>query len=124
MGYNLFLDDNRSLEMAWKMTGNWKYMTKEWEIVRSYDEFVAHIEENGMPDFISYDHDLGDVDPNNPDHDEKTGYSCVKWLVDYCLDNNLNMTSYLIHTNNPSGYDNIHGLIQNFVKFRQDGTKL
>ena len=123
LSYNLFLDDNRSLEMAWRLTGNQKYMTKEWEVVRNYDEFVEHIEEHGMPDLISYDHDLGDVS-DDPEHKEKTGLTCVKWLVDYCLDNDLNMKSYMIHTNNPAGYDNIHGLIQNFVKFKQDGTKL
>ncbi len=32
---------------------------KEWQIVLSYTEFVVWIETNSLPDFISFDHDLG-----------------------------------------------------------------
>lgn len=124
MSYNLFLDDNRTLEMAWRMTSKTDYLLKEWVIVRSYEEFVEYIEENGMPDLISYDHDLGDVNPEDPNHLEKTGYSCVKWLIEYCLDYDINMTSYMIHTNNPRGRKDIHETIQNFIRFKQDGSKL
>ena len=34
----------------------------EWEVVRNYDEFVAHIKMNGLESYevISLDHDLGE----------------------------------------------------------------
>ncbi|WP_350324738.1 cyclic-phosphate processing receiver domain-containing protein [Empedobacter falsenii] len=38
-----------------------------------YDDFVNYINRNGLPDFISFDHDLGL---------RKTGYDCAKfWLI-------------------------------------------
>jgi hypothetical protein len=38
---------------------NLKIYLQEWEVFSSYTEFVAWIETNGLPDFISFDHDLG-----------------------------------------------------------------
>ena len=35
--------------------------TEGWEIVRNYDDFVKWIEENGLPDIVSFDHDLAEV---------------------------------------------------------------
>ena len=34
----------------------------DWEVVRSYDEFVSHIKKNGLDAYevISLDHDLGE----------------------------------------------------------------
>ena len=36
--------------------------TDNWEVVRNYDEFVAHIKMNGLENYevISLDHDLGE----------------------------------------------------------------
>lgn len=49
---------------------------------------------------------------------EKTGMEAAKWLVEYCMDNNLNLnnTGILGHSNNPSGKDNIVTLLNNFKK--------
>jgi hypothetical protein len=33
---------------------------EEWDIVRSHGQFVKWIKENGLPDLISFDNDLGD----------------------------------------------------------------
>jgi len=123
MGYNLFLDDNRTLEGVAGYTGNDMYTREKWVIARSYYDFIDYIDQFGMPDFISFDHDLGDVS-DDPEHKEMTGYDAAKWLVDYCLDNEVPLPAYLIHTNNPVGRKDIHETIQNLVKFRQDGTKL
>lgn len=59
MSYNLFLDDMRFPEDAFYYTYNPIYNTYEWEIVRTYDEFVKIIEEKGIPKKLSFDHDLG-----------------------------------------------------------------
>jgi hypothetical protein len=84
--------------------------TKGWDIVRSYDEFIGWIEINGLPDMISFDHDLGD-------ETTKTGYDCAKWLVSYCTQNNLPyLPEYNIHSANPVGKANIESYLSNAKK--------
>ena len=84
----------------------------EWIVVRNYFQFVEWITENGLPDAISFDHDLGEAD-------ERTGMDCAKWLVNYCLDNNLSLPQWAVHSANPAGYDNIKGLFLSFEKQRE-----
>ena len=48
--------------------------------VYNYEEFVEYLERKGLPDFISFDHDLGE---------DLSGYDCAKYLVDYCLAHQL-----------------------------------
>ena len=66
---------------------------------------MAYIETNGFPNFISFDHDLGL---------EESGYDCAKWLVDYCLDHNLHLPEFEVHSQNPVGKENILALLNNF----------
>lgn len=95
----LFLDDERDPP---RDGGN-------WHIVRSYDEFVNYINENGIPQHISFDHDLGDG---------KTGYDCVKWLLtDRKLPKGF---TYYVHSQNPVGRENIVGLFACY--FRVNGV--
>lgn len=75
--------------------------------VRSYAEFVTYIETNALPDLISFDHDLGL---------NESGFDCAKWLVNYCLDNNLRLPKFDVHSQNPVGKENILSLLQNFKK--------
>lgn len=58
----LFLDDVRDPIHAFGYTNFGPFVTKEWEIVRNYDEFVNYIKTNGLPYFIAFDHDLGELD--------------------------------------------------------------
>lgn len=107
----LFLDDIRNptdclLYMQAKIQDIEIYH-KEWQIVRSYDEFVAWIETNGLPDFISFDHDLGLPEEQT---EELNGMSCAKWLVNYCLDNDLKLPDFVVHSSNPAGARNIEGV--------------
>ncbi|UOE36979.1 cyclic-phosphate processing receiver domain-containing protein [Chryseobacterium oryzae] len=92
---NLYLDDLR------KTPDN-------FERVYSYGDFVKYISENGLPDFISFDHDLGE---------EKTGYDCAKFLVEFCLDHQLCLPEYVVHSQNPVGKENIEKLFENFERF-------
>ena len=55
----LFLDDIRIPEDAYKYTNNHDFISKKWDIVRSYDEFVEYITNKGLPRHIAFDHDLG-----------------------------------------------------------------
>lgn len=73
--------------------------------VRSYAAFIAYITAYGLPDFISFDHDLGLGE---------SGYDCAKWLVNYCLDNDLRLPGFAVHSQNPVGKENISMLLLNF----------
>jgi hypothetical protein len=124
-GYWLFLDDERMPRNAFAYTHNDAYLSTEWIIVRNYDEFVKTIEIHGLPSLISFDHDLADVHYGhlygNIPYDkftEKTGRDCAKWLVEYCLDRDLDPPLYMVHSMNPTGSKNIRGLLDNFIKFR------
>lgn len=126
----LFLDDIREPEQAFKYTKEKMFIEKNWDVVRNYDEFVAYIETNGLPNFISFDHDLADthytpeeywddyekskVWQESQIHKEKTGYECAKWLVDYCMDNKLRCPDFYCHSMNPVGKDKIVGLLNPF----------
>lgn len=123
----LFLDDIRNPKDCCNglvpSNLNKLYWDNDWSIVRSYNTFVAWIVKNGLPDFISFDHDLADIhysmDFSNPNFNgnEMTGYDCAKWLVDYCLDQKLQLPHFVIHSQNPVGKQNIQGYLLNASKF-------
>jgi hypothetical protein len=124
--YNLFLDDIRMpyvvgdyiIPVSYRSF----YRLKEWVIVRSYKEFVDYILLNGLPELVSFDHDLADAhyDPQtwteSFQYTEETGYDCAKWLVKYCMDNKLKLPEYLVHSMNPVGAVNIQKYLDNFKK--------
>ena len=100
-----------------------------WQIVRSYDEFVAHIKMNGLENYetISLDHDLGDtakdeyynnvrdnykIDYNNIT--EKTGLDCSKFLVAESMTKGIPLPAIYIHSANPIGSANMMGYINNY----------
>ena len=97
--------------------------------VKSYQEFDDYITINGLPDGICFDHDLADehysMDMFKGDSynflyetfNEKTGYDCAKWLVEYCMDNNKEIPSYNIQSANPVGKENIDKLLKSFISF-------
>ena len=41
---------------------------------------------------------------------------CAKWLVDFCMDNKVELPKFYVHSANPVGADNIRGLLNNFIK--------
>lgn len=102
--------------------------------VKDYDEFVNYIEKNGLPEAISFDHDLAQEhyvpkeywhDYNaskkyqefkEPTYHEKTGYNCADWLCKYCMNNNLKIPRYFVHSANPVGSSNIRGIMEFYIK--------
>ena len=98
---------------------------------KNYEEFTSFIDTHGLPDIISFDHDLAweHYTPekfwNNYDeskkyqdaqvYTEKTGLDCAKWLIEYCMDNKLSLPHYHVHSWNPVGADNIKRLLTNFI---------
>lgn len=102
-----------------------------WEVVRNYDEFVGWIEKNGVPDLISFDHDLAEehIDdyfnqklnigwqqPSYDTYKEKTGLHCAQWLCEYVQKNNLKLNLCSVHSHNPIGAVNIQSYINGFKK--------
>ena len=53
-------------------------------IVRSFEEAIIFVKNNGIPNFISFDHDLGSDNMGNV---LKDGYDFAKWLVDMDIKN-------------------------------------
>jgi hypothetical protein len=99
------------------------YNLEDWVIARNYYAFISVIQGKGVPDVVSFDHDLADVhykiqDFNYEDPDyEKTGYHCAKWLIDYCLDNEEELPKrVIVHSMNPYGSRNIKSLFDTFYK--------
>ena len=102
-----------------------------WYVVRNYDEFVSWISENGIPDLISFDHDLakehmddyfeqvftqGFQHPMYEEYTEKTGLDCARWLAEHIQTNNLVLKSVSVHSHNPVGASNIQSFINGFKK--------
>ena len=100
-----------------------------WEVVKSYDEFIKHIQLNRLDAYevISLDHDLGrtamdeyfnNVHPNYTlDYNnikEKTGLDCAKWLVAESMNKNIPLPQIYTHSANPIGSANIMGYINNY----------
>jgi len=122
--YKLFLDDIRNPIDAYSYTGFELFLDNDWKIVRNYDAFTefindAYHENNAFPDMIAFDHDLADEHYGAPTTTiflEKTGMDCAKWLVDFCIDNELTLPHFVCHSMNPAGRNNINSLLENFRK--------
>jgi hypothetical protein len=144
MSFNLFLDDLRKPEHAYiypKRNGagliietqSLKYVSNvqndDWIVVRNYDDFVKTIEEKGLPDVVSFDHDLsteyvqhyykvtektGIIEYGNLKPD--SGYHCAKFICQKCLEKNTPFPRYFIHSANKWGGENIKNYIENFLK--------
>jgi hypothetical protein len=121
--YNLFLDDFRDPEDCFEYMRHIPYIMEDWITVRSYDEFVKIIQEKGIPNIISFDHDLSDIHYKKQtiidysQYTEKTGYHCANWLINYCIDNKKELpATILIHTQNHAGSLNIQSLFKSYLK--------
>lgn len=106
--YWLYLDDYRPVPKG-----------EKWKLARSYIEFVEMISVEGLPEYISFDHDLGDEHYGALEHPipydkmaEKTGYHCVNWLIEYCRVNGLKLPACDVHSMNPAGAENIKNALR------------
>ena len=126
--YKLYLDDIRFPHNTYPTTHD-----SEWVIARSYDEFVAIITERGMPFIISFDHDLsfehypfnekdgGIHSPRTIPYDqykEKTGFHCAKWLVEKCMDDNVDLPKWYVQSANTVGAENIRSYLTSYERSR------
>ncbi|WP_224995710.1 cyclic-phosphate processing receiver domain-containing protein [Cesiribacter sp. SM1] len=103
----LFLDDIRTVDMVYDPS-----MVAEFDVVRSYAEFINYLQENGLPDFVSFDNDLGLDERGEVAPD---GYAAAKWLV---YESGLDMTNFTfkVHSANPVAAEQIRGLLTNYIR--------
>jgi hypothetical protein len=112
----LWLDDIRDPFVIKEWIYTIQYLKEEYleiedescevQWVKTQIEFEKYIKENGLPDLISFDNDLGIGNGE--------GYDCAKWLVEYCMDNNVQLPKWFIHSANPVAKENIKNLLINF----------
>jgi hypothetical protein len=50
---------------------------------------------------------------------EKTGYDAAKWLIEFCMDNEVVLPKFLVHSQNPVGRENIELYLANFKDFQE-----
>jgi len=116
----LFLDDYRRPSNVFYLSIDFDYQDdNDWLIIKSYDEFVAYITNNELPELISFDHDLSQ-EHYLPKHQininyteiQKTGYHALKWLIDFCKEKNISLPICKVHSQNNIGKINMLNLIE------------
>ena len=93
----LFIDDIRSAP------------DDSWITVRNSEEAIHFIEQNGISDVISFDHDLGGDD---------TSMKIVNAIVEMVLDGKTSFPDnviFFVHSDNPVGAENIVEAILGFM---------
>lgn len=110
----LFLDDIRTIGMVYDISA-----IHDFDIVRSYDDFVAYILKNGLPKFISFDNDLGLNDQGEVALD---GLAAAKWLV-YKSGLDLTNLEFKVHSANPVAAEQIKGLLNNYINHLKNENK-
>ena len=89
MGYKLFLDDLRMPTDIYPKDNN-----DNWVIVRNLTDFRNTIETMGVPDYISFDNDLGDS--------MEEGKHAAKWMT-YDMGLDISNMDFLVHSANIAG---------------------
>ena len=110
MSYKLFIDDERMpSDVTWL---NVHYYDNDFIVVRNWAEVYETVIILGMPEFISFDHDLG--------ANERTGYEICQHLCDLDMDSERNIQfpdnfTFAIHSKNPIGAENIRKYKENYL---------
>ena len=100
---HIWLDDFRApvIPDIYKETVAW---------VKDYASFVDQVVAFGEDIsncIIHFDHDLGE---------DKDGYDCAKFLIQWCIDNEYPAPDYDIQSANPIGRENIDSLFKSYWK--------
>ena len=129
----LWLDDLRNpfLDVEGRVPGG----NDKWNInwVLNYEQFVLWVEMYGLPDAISFDHDLApehytpeyfwdDYEESkkfqewkSKNYKNQTGEGCAKWLMQFCINNKKQLPEIFIHSANPVGEDKIKDVFFDMV---------
>lgn len=131
---------NNTILCLTKDVENVKYLTKckskEFIIVNNICDFMIYIITKGIPNAISFSHDLVNnhnllerhqwkiypelVESGEIDVKEfgETGYDIANWLIKYCSDNNIDLLCkiYVYDKNNQIGEQNIINILNPFMQ--------
>ena len=72
-----------------------------------YEQDMSWLRESDLVE-IWFDHDLGE--------NAGTGYDSAKYLVEFCIEHNMDLPDYYIQSNNPAGKLNIDSYLKSFLK--------
>lgn len=113
----ILLDDERNQsDVTWidysRYTG---YFLVTVRSTREARDFVVKNITDFTNTVFSLDHDLQEFDGT----EEYTGYTFVKWLVDYLIENEIDLQQLdvIAHTKNPIGKQNIEQYVKNAKEF-------
>jgi hypothetical protein len=119
MKKGLFLDDERLVsDVSWII---YPEESISWTIVRCYESFKEEVEHQSY-DYYSFDHDIQDFDDPLK---ERTGYDCVKYLVEHLLEQLLYLgyssehVQCFFHTQNIIGKENMEKYWENFQELQR-----
>ena len=86
MGYKLFIDDERFP------------VSDDWVIARTSGEAIGIMQDQGWPEYIAFDHDLGGSDTVRP---------VINWMIEQTLDRDYPgwVPGFSVHSQNPVGRD-------------------
>jgi len=109
----LFIDDERFPEFI-------NQKSEDFIIIRNYNDTIKFLKSlETIPEFISFDHDLG-LDNNWKIW--KTGMDIVKWIVEHDIKNNwkyiTNNFQFSVHSQNPVWWKNISDYLNSYLKFK------
>jgi len=79
----------------------------DWMVCRSSNEAIQYVEKHGMPDFISFDHDLGGND---------TAMVFLHYYIDKLWNGTDPPPQYNIHSANPIGSNNIDSFMKSWKR--------
>ena len=128
MSYNLFLDNEKTPKEIWNISKSPEYAVYNWIIITDYDYFIQTINEKGLPIRIYLCHDLSEEHTNYKSNKyipyesftKKTGYDCILWLIEYCIDYELAFPKWKVHSEKSTGKKNIEDLLDNFDKYQKN----
>jgi len=85
--------------------------------VKNLYQFIDYIEKNGVPQFVSFDHDLNNRGGGEGLSDEQklsnNGVNCAKWLVNYCKKVGEPLPKFYVHSANPKHGPEINRVLTN-----------
>lgn len=100
----LFIDDERNIQDVYKDPNFWL-----WAVAKSSEQAIQNVEVYGMPEMISFDHDLGEED---------TSIVFLKWLIENHFSEPI--PEYYVHSANPVGKQNIVSLMETWKKVQKN----
>jgi hypothetical protein len=128
----LFLDNTQTPDVIAQHISNQEvkkyYNTGDWDIVRSYNEFIEYIEKRGLPDFISFGYCYANNSSatlteeellNTPyQKKEKNGVQCANWLIEYCVNKKKNLPKFFVHSTDLIEKKRIEQILSSFNKLQ------